>query len=205
VPARAALAASPGAAWALARFGAPGQGRVVPTEATRAALADLPVEALRLAEPTLVLLKRLGLRRIGQLYALPRAALARRFQGTAKAGEAALQVVRRLDQALGEVSEATESLRPPPVYRVWRAFAEPILIVEGVEHRLPELVEALAAQLERDGQGARRLALTAFRVDGRATTIEAGFSAPARAPSTCSAYSATRAWSASTSASAPTP
>jgi protein ImuB len=81
VPARAALAASPGAAWALARFGAPGQGRVVPTEATRAALADLPVEALRLAEPTLVLLKRLGLRRIGQLYALPRAALARRFQG----------------------------------------------------------------------------------------------------------------------------
>jgi protein ImuB len=147
------VAGTVGAAWALARFGPPARpGRVVPAEATRAALADLPVEALRLAEPTLVLLKRLGLRRIGALYVLPRAALARRFQGAAKAGEAALQVVRRLDQALGETAEALEALRPPPVYRVWRTFAEPILIVEGVDHRLPELVADLAAQLEQGGR-----------------------------------------------------
>jgi hypothetical protein len=85
-----------------------------PAEATRAALADLPVEALRLAEPTLVLLKRLGLRRIGQLYALPRAALARRFQGTAKAGEAALQVVRRLDQATASSPKPPRRSAPRP-------------------------------------------------------------------------------------------
>jgi protein ImuB len=183
VPARAAIADTPGAAWALARFGPPdAAGRVVAPGETRAALAPLPVEALRLAEPTLILLKRFGLRRVGDLYALPRAGLARRFQGAAKSGQAALQVVRRLDQALGAEAEAVAAVRPAPVYRVWRNFAEPILIVEGVEQRVPELVEALSAQLEQDGQGARRLTLTAFRVDGRTTSIEVGFSTPARAP-----------------------
>lgn len=178
VPCRAALAETPGAAWALARFGpAEAPGRLVAPGGVRAALAPLPVEALRLAEPTIVLLKRFGLRRIGDLYPLPRAGLARRFRG-----ETALQVVRRLDQALGIEAEALSCVRPAPVYRVWRGFAEPILLVEGVEHRLPELVRALAEQLARDGQGARRLALTAFRVDGRTTGIEVGFSAPAHAP-----------------------
>jgi protein ImuB len=177
VPCRAALADAPGAAWGLARFGPPEGRRVVPPGGGRDALAALPVEALRLAEPTLVLLKRFGLRRIGDLYALPRSGLARRFRG----GEA-LEVVRRLDQALGLEAEALTPVRAAPVYRVWRNFAEPILIVEGVEHRLPELVGALSEQLDRDGQGARRLALTAFRVDGRTTAVEVGFSLPARAP-----------------------
>jgi protein ImuB len=76
--------------------------------------------------------------------------------------------------------------------------------VEGVEHRLPELVEALAAQLERDGQGARRLALTAFRVDGRTTASRSASAPPRASPSACSACSVTPVWSASTSASAPT-
>jgi protein ImuB len=48
---------------------------------------------------------------------------------------------------------------------------------------LPALAEALAAQLERGGEGARRIRLTAFRTDGRTTAIEAGLSAPsAKAP-----------------------
>jgi protein ImuB len=37
-------------------------------------------------------------------------------------------------------------------------------------------------ELDRDGKGARRLRLTAFRVDGRTTSLEAGLSAPAAAP-----------------------
>lgn len=176
-PGRAALADTLGAAWALARFGPAGGRRIAPPGETRAALAALPVEALRLGEPALVLLKRFGLRRIGDLYPLPRSGLARRFRG----GDA-LQVVRRLDQALGIEAEAVTPVRPASVYRVWRTFAEPILIVEGVEQRLPELVTALSEQLDRDGQGARRLALTAFRVDGRTTAVEVGFSLPARAP-----------------------
>lgn len=174
VPARAALADTCGAAWALARFG---EAKIAPEGRTREALRDLPMEALRLGEEALRLLRRLGLRRIGELYGLPRAGLARRFRG-----EAGLQLVRRLDQALGAEAEPLEPVRPAPLYRAWRVFAEPLIDVEGVAHSLPELVQALAAQLGRDGRGARRLVLTAFRVDGRTTAIEAGLSAPGAAP-----------------------
>ena len=170
IPARAAMADTAGAAWALARFGddrLAGEGR------TREALKSLPVEALRLTEGALRLLHRFGLKRIGDLYALPRAGLARRFRG-----EEGMELVRRLDQALGIEAEALEPVRPQPLYRVWRAFAEPIIDIEGVGWALPGLIEALAAQLDRGGKGARRLVLTAFRVDGRTTSIEAGLSAP---------------------------
>jgi protein ImuB len=174
IVARAAMADTPGAAWALARFG---QDRLAGEGRTREALKSLPVQALRLSERALRLLHRLGLKRIGELYPLPRAGLARRFRG-----EEGMELVRRLDQALGIEAEPFEPVRPEPLYRVWRAFAEPIVDVEGVAWALPPLVEALAAQLDQGGKGARRLVLTAFRVDGRATSIEAGLSAPAAAP-----------------------
>jgi protein ImuB len=174
IPARAGMADTAGAAWALARFG---DEKLAPAGRTREAIGPLPVEALRLEAPALKLLRRFGLKRIGDLYALPRAGLARRFNG-----EAGLQLVRRLDQALGGEGEPLEPIRPAPLYRAWRAFAEPLIDVEGVAWALPGLVEALAAQLERDGKGARRLMLTAFRTDGRTTSIEAGLSVPAAAP-----------------------
>jgi protein ImuB len=174
VPARAAIADTPGAAWALARFS---EDRIAREGRAREALQALPVEALRLEEASVQLLHRFGLKRIGDLYALPRAGLARRFRG-----QAGTLLVRRLDQALGAQAEPLKAVRPAPLYRVWRAFAEPILDVEGVAHVLPGLIEALAAQLERDGKGARRLVLTAFRVDGRTTSIEAGLSTPMAAP-----------------------
>ena len=174
IPARAAMADTPGAAWALARFG---DARIAPAGGVRVALAELPMEALRLQEGTLKLLRRFGLRRIADLYGLPRAGLVRRFKG-----EEGIALVRRLDQALGMEAEPLKAVRPAPLYRTWRIFAEPLIDVEGVGHMLPDLVQALAAQLDRDGQGARRLRLTAFRVDGRTTEIEAGLSAPATAP-----------------------
>src|SRR6185312_15504627 len=52
----------------------------------------------------------------------------------------------------------------------------------GVAYALPALAEALCAQLEQDGQGARTLALDAFRTDGRVVRLAAGLSAPSRTP-----------------------
>jgi protein ImuB len=174
VPARAAMADTPGAAWALARFG---ETRIAPAGATRDALAPLPIEALRLEDIDLRLLKRFGLKRIGDLYGLPRAGLVRRFRG-----QAGLALVRRLDQALGAEPEPLIPVRPSPRYRTWRVFLEPLIDAEGVGLMLPPLLDALSAQLQRDGQGARQLVLSAFRVDGRLTSIEAGLSAPSLAP-----------------------
>lgn len=173
IPARLAMADTAGGAWALARFAPPGARRIAPPGGTRAALAPLPVTALRLDEADVRLLSRLGLRTIGELVALPRSGLARRFRG-----EAGLTLVRRLDQALGAEPEILEPVRPPPVWRVWRTVLEPLIDVAGVETVLNDLAPSLAELLERDGHGARRLALTGFRVDGGTTTLSVALSAP---------------------------
>jgi protein ImuB len=176
VEARCAMADTSGAAWGLARFS--GRSITLANEGeTRDALASLPIAALRLAPPAIKLLARLGLKRIGDLYALPRSGLARRFQGPD-----GLAVVQRLDQALGDTAEPLIPERPLPRYRVWRVFAEPMIEAEGAAFWLPDLAEGLAGQLERDGMGARHIRLTAFRVDGRTTALEAILSHPSSKP-----------------------
>lgn len=176
IPARCALADTFGAAWALARYGDTAE-VVVPEGQVRQALADLPASALRLEPAAVQLLGRFGLKTIGDLYALPRAGLARRFRDAA-----GLAVVERLDQALGAAAEPLEPERPPPRYRAWRVFAEPLLDSQGVAFHLADLIERLCAQLEGDGRGARALRLTAFRVDSRTTAIEARLSLPSAKP-----------------------
>ena len=176
IDARCAMADTLGCAWAVARYGGEAQS-VVAQGGTRSALADLPAQALRIDAAAVQLLGRFGVKRIGDLYALPRSGLARRFKAAA-----GLAVVERLDQALGATPEPLDPERPAPRYRTWRVFAEPILDPEGVGHRLPELVERLAGQLDRDGQGGRALRLTAFRVDNATTSIEARLSAPSARP-----------------------
>ena len=176
IPARCALADTVGAAWALARFS--GRPTSLAAEgATRQALAALPIAALRVAPPAIKLLARLGLKQIGDLYALPRSGLARRFNGPD-----GLAVVKRLDQAIGDVAEPMVPQQPLPRYRAWRVFAEPMIETEGAAFWLPDLAEGLCGQLERDGVGARRVRLTAFRVDGGATAITALLSRPSLKP-----------------------
>jgi protein ImuB len=89
-------------------------------------------------------------------------------------------LVRRLDQALGYTAEALTPVRPPPRYRAWQAFAEPIGDLAGVETRLPELAADLARALERDGQGARALTVTGFRTDGQTTSLSVRTGRPGR-------------------------
>ena len=176
IPARAALADTSGAAWGLARYGE-GRRLIAPPGRTREALGPLAVEALRLEDDAVRLLARFGLRTIGDLYPLPRSGLARRFRS-----QAAVDLVRRLDQALGEAAEPLDPERPPPDYRVWQTFVEPLIEMEGVGLALPALADALALQMTRDEVGARMLALDAFRTDGRRVRLKAGLSAPSRDP-----------------------
>lgn len=176
IAARAAAAPTPGAAWALARWSDPVEpAPVVGQDRLRDRLADLPLAALRLDAAALTQARRFGLKRIGDLYAMPRAGLARRFRGGG-----GVELVRRLDQALGYEGEALTPVRPPARYRAWQAFAEPLGDLAGVEARLPELAADLAAALERDGQGARSLALTGFRTDGETTSLAIRTGRPGR-------------------------
>ena len=170
---RAAIADTPGAAWALARYGTiPAEGAlIVAPGGARAALDPLPVAALRLPPEITHDLRRLGLRRIGALYGLPRAPLAPRF------GEI---VARRLDQALGLIEEPISPRRPAEPKQVRRAFAEPIQAPEDLHRGTRLLLDRLCVLLERQGLGARRLELCCYRVDYRVERVTIGTSRPNR-------------------------
>jgi protein ImuB len=175
---RLAIAGTPGAAWALARFGRQSDrasaqatlGTILAPGAEAEALRPLPLAALRLPETTLSLLRRLGLRRLADVIGAPRAPLAARFEA----------LLLRLDQALGNVPEPLVPAIPPPIYRAQAAFAEPIVSHEHVLEAATRLLDRLAADLASSGVGARLLRLMLFRLDGQALSIEIGLAAPSR-------------------------
>lgn len=173
---RVGLADTLGAAHALARFApSPALARAGNAEAQ---LARLPVEALRLAPDTVLLLRRLGLRRIGELYRLPRAALQRRFR-SAKGVDA---VLTRLDQALGVRDEPCRPLTEPPALYVQRSWADPLISAEQIEAETALLAQELCVHLSARGLGARRLCLSLYRADGSVAETRAGLSAPSWTP-----------------------
>ncbi len=171
IAARVAVADTAGAAWALARFGAHDAVQVVAPGGQAAALARLPVAALRLAPPALELLARLGIDAIGQLSDLPRAPLVRRF------GRA---IADRIDQALGHAPEPFEPIVPPTRIAVEQRFVEPIATPEAIEHWLRELMARLATALAKAGQGARVVEMIAARVDGVPQRLRLGFARATR-------------------------
>jgi protein ImuB len=163
---RAALGATPGAAWGLARF--------EPSPPLRGGgLEALSIEALRLDDDAAALLRRLGLKTVGQLIEAPRSAF------TARAGQRAML---RLDQALGRASEALSPRRPAPPVFALRRFLEPLFSVETILVVTQDLCADVVELLDRRGAGARACALHLFGVDGRDRVIEIGLSQPERAP-----------------------
>jgi len=185
---RAGLAGTPGAAHALARFATERRAAVLAPDgeaATAAALASLPIDALRLAPETAILLKRLGLARIGQLLDLPRTSLERRFsseassrrkvtQTKAKAKALAEAVLVRLDQALGRTGEPRAALGEPPVLSERRSWSEPLISSEALVCEIGGLAQDLSRSLKAAGLGARRIALHLYRADGSVAHAGAG-------------------------------
>lgn len=171
--ARAAIADTPGAAWAVVRFGGGGTAQVVAPDGAPAALAELPVAALRLAVAVAEGLAGLGLRRVGDLIGIPRAPLVARF------GES---LAKRLDQALGHIGEPISPLLPPPVRHERLALAEPVGHLDDVRRGLDRLLARLCRRLEHDHAGVRRLDFTLFRADGSVARARIGTSRPARDP-----------------------
>lgn len=166
----AGLADTRGAARALARA-APG--RIAPPGAGLAALADLPPAALGLDPATAEALARAGLRRIGDLAHLPRAALARRFGPL---------LPDRLDRAGGAAPEPVAPDPLPPRIGVRLTLPEPLGLLSDLEAGLGRLLPRLCAQLQDAGLGARRLRLDLGRADGSATAAEIGLARPMRDP-----------------------
>jgi protein ImuB len=163
---RVAIAPTAGAAWALAHYGA--DGPILPANDDVAPIvAHLPVEALRLDADVLTVLRRLGLKRIGDMtgrfaQTTGRDALHRRFRR--KAPEA--NPLLRLDQLLGRVAEPLLPVVPAIMPLVQRRLMEPIRHRALLDQVVSDLAADMARTLEGLGQGARRLELGMWRVDG---------------------------------------
>jgi len=154
--ARAAIADTPGTAWAVARFA-----RVSPIVSPGMqlqALTGLSPAALRLEAEILERLQKLGFRTIGPLLAMPAPVLRRRF---------GKELLLRIDQALGRADEVLAPLVPPVPYVERLPSMEPIRTVVGIEIAIEKLLSALCLRLQAEGKGLRKAILKCHRIDGR--------------------------------------
>lgn len=175
---RVSIAPTAGAAWALAHHGPPGASMAAADDPL-VALRDLPVAALRLDAAVLLLLDRLGLKRIGDLATIDRAALVRRFRDRRNP---AANPLLRLDQLAGRVPEPILPVVATPTPLVQRRLLEPVRHRELLDRVLGDLAAALVRRLEALGQGARRIELALWRVDGDVVVRRIELAAPSRDP-----------------------
>lgn len=151
------VAAGPtyGSAWALARWGARA-GMVVGAGEVRGALGELPIESLRIGEAACEGLRRVGIERVGQLGALPRAAVADRY---------GREVWLRFDQAMGAAAETIAGERVVEEIAAERVFEGPTDRVESVMLASREALWEVCDLLGRRESGARVIEAVLSRSD----------------------------------------
>ncbi|PZX15028.1 protein ImuB [Palleronia aestuarii] len=147
--------------------------RIAPPGRTRAAIAALPLPALRLDPQIVAELTRLGLRRIDDLADQPRAALARRY---------GRQLVLRLDQAIGAVPEPVSPVAAKVRFSVRLTLPDPIGLEADMLAALDRLLPPLCDRLAKKGQGARRVRMECYRADHSMVSIDVGLARPAHDP-----------------------
>jgi protein ImuB len=171
--ARGAIADTPAAAWGWARY-RPKSRPPILNEGETEALLSLPIAALRLDPDSIDALRVLGLDTIRTVATLPRGPLSQRL------GEA---VLRRLDRLFGREAEP---ISPRAVAEPWLSrmiFPEAIGRREDIDVAIERLVAYLCREMSFKSQGARRLVLHFYRVDGAVQHIAIGTSRPTHTPS----------------------
>jgi protein ImuB len=165
---RLCLADTPGAAWAMARYG---QGRNIAEGAHTEAILPLSLSGLRLPPAMVVSLGRVGLKTVGCIAGMPRAPLAARFGA---------RLMQRLDQALGREAEAISPIMPVAELSTERRFAEPVTHHDEISHVTAALAAGIIEPLERRGLGLRHCRLKLFRVDGHVSQLDVQTARPLR-------------------------
>ncbi len=171
--ARLALADTPGAAWAFARYGGKDI-RIIEPGRQKEALAPLPVRALRISSKHASELEKLGLKRIGQLYDMPPGTLRPRFGKI---------LSLRMAQALGTEKEAISPLLPEPRYFASARFPEPIGLLSDVEAIAGKLTDEVAHKLAHHGKAARAFLLTLYGAAGDCFSLTVKTAAPSKGAS----------------------
>jgi protein ImuB len=169
--ARIAIANNASAAWAFARYGESRYGEPRYGESGAHDLAALPIAALGIDAATQRRLRRLGLRRIGDLAALSR--------GELLAGCGA-ETLARYDRVRGIAPDIVHFLPAPSDQTVREQHAEPLLTAAQLGGALSRLCHKLCAQLTVARAGMTALTAQFYRVDRRLETMRLGFSHPTR-------------------------
>jgi protein ImuB len=158
---RLAIADTPGAAWAVARFGK--DSFIIPEGKQLDALLSLPPEALRLEPETVERLYKLGLQKTGQLLKMPRTSLRRKF------GQ---HFLRQLDMAMGQEMEILQPVQPVESYHERLPCLEPIVTAKGIEIALDQLLQTLCLRLQQEQKGLRKAIFKGYRMDGKMEQID---------------------------------
>lgn len=171
--ARVACASTPGAAFALARFAPDAlHGLSAPDGAPlRTLIATMPVEGLHISETIATSLRALGLKTIGALAGQSSAALARRF---------GIDLVRALDRARGQEGEAIDPVSEVIPRRVRLRLMEALMTRDGLQKAIGKAAGEICTLLERYNEGAGRIIVNLYRVDGVVLNLMAGAGRPHR-------------------------
>jgi protein ImuB len=168
---RITAASTPHAAHVLAGVN---DGQVVLTPATlRRALQCVPIGKSRLPAMAADALPGMGIRTLGQLLALPRDGLRRRF-GT--------ELLDVLDRLTGDLPSGLDSYRPPDVFDLRIELMHEVENITSLVFPLRRMTGDLAAYLAgRDG-GVQRFTLRLEHRNGRNTDVPVGLLTPEREP-----------------------
>ncbi|MEM8772995.1 MAG: DNA polymerase Y family protein [Pseudomonadota bacterium] len=168
IEARIGIADTKGAAKAAAHYAPKGSG-VIPAGHTKAALEKFPIDALFVNEKTSFELKRLGLKRIGDLYPLKSADLARRF---------GFGLLRSLEKLLGSAADPVTPASAQPSFSARMSFPDPIGVTDDVNEALKRLTEQVCKRLCNHAFGLRSVRLSIYRADKKQIHLDIGLARP---------------------------
>jgi protein ImuB len=135
------------------------------------ALATLPVAVLRCGGETLEALEAVGVHTLGELLALPREGVARRFrQG----------LLGDLDRALGRLPDPRNLFVPPARFRAAIELPAEVVQAEALLFAAKRLIVQLAGFLAARSGGAQRFVFRLEHRDRAATEVAIGLVAPSR-------------------------
>ena len=184
VSAQIAAAPTYGAAWALAHFSEfftrptlqQNKPIIVCDERAilRQKLEPLPVAALRISADIQTGLKQAGLEQIYQLRGISAISLTTRF-GT--------DVVQRLGQIIGDVSELQKPLIIPTPLIASKNYLTPLLGVEAIQKMIRDLVSLICIQLAQRHLLTRYIVIAVKRVDSTIIRRTISLSRPSRSES----------------------
>jgi protein ImuB len=177
--ARPAIADTVGAAWALAHCAkTPCRATSPPSPDRRGGLGGevlrpLPLAALRLPAEAIDQLAELGIKRVGELLALPRAGIPARLGPL---------VLERLDQAVGRAPEVVMPHRLIPEVNAFHAFPHSTDRLHLLKRVLDHLIERIHVRLQEWNWGARQVECRLYPEQGQPLVITVGLVRASRSP-----------------------